>query len=267
MKFSGNLIKMRSEYTNPVTYFLKLGDSELKMNELLGKLLLLKYTGIIHCIQCGKRTSKSYSQGYCYNCMLTAPQADESVVRPELSKAQFGIARDMEWSKENDLIDHFVYLSVTSGLKVGVTRSHQLFTRWIDQGAAQAIKLSCTPNRHIAGITEVFLKKYAADKTNWLKMLSGDTTHQINLIDEKARLLALLPSELQQYSERDNTIYPIFYPVQSIPDSLYQISLEQNAEISGRLVGIRGQYLIFDDGGVLNIRKYSGYFVDFSIMD
>ncbi len=267
MKFSGNLIKMRSEYTNPVTYFLKLGDSELKMNELLGKLLLLKYTGTIHCIQCGKRTSKSYSQGYCYNCMLTAPQADESVVRPELSKAQFGIARDMEWSKENDLIDHFVYLSVTSGLKVGVTRSHQLFTRWIDQGAAQAIKLSCTPNRHIAGITEVFLKKYVADKTNWLKMLSGDTTHQINLIDEKARLSALLPSELQQYSERDNTIYPIFYPVQSIPGLLYQISLEQNAEISGRLVGIRGQYLIFDDGGVLNIRKYSGYFVDFSVLD
>jgi hypothetical protein len=267
MRYSGNLVKMKSSLENPVSYLLTLGDNEIPINPLIGRELFFYYDGVINCINCGKRTNKSYNQGFCYNCMLTSPEADESVFRPELSKAQLGITRDMEWSIENDLIDHYVYLSVTSDLKVGVTRYHQLFTRWIDQGASMAIKLARTPNRHIAGIIEVFLKRFVADKTNWMKMIKGDLAGTYHLEEEKERLSALLPGELKNYVENDNTITEINYPIISIPQSIRQIGFDDHAMIGGKLTGIKGQYLIFDEGNVLNIRKHNGYFTELEIKE
>jgi hypothetical protein len=266
MKLSGNLIKMRTDLNNPVRYFLRLGDDEIQMNPLIGKEISFHHNGVINCINCGKRTNKSYSQGFCYNCVLTAPEADESVIRPELSRAHLGIARDLEWAMENDLIDHFVYLSVTSDLKVGVTRFHQMYTRWIDQGAVMAIKLARTPNRHIAGIIEVFLKKYVADKTSWSKMLKGDIAGTYNLVEEKERLAGFLPGELKNYIDNDNTVVEINYPVSLIPDTVSQIGFDNNDTISGKLTGIKGQYLIFGNGKVFNIRKHNGYFTEFGVL-
>lgn len=265
MKYQGNLIKMRTEANNPVNYFLPLGNDEIQMNTLIGKEISMRHNGVINCIHCGKKTNKSYSQGFCYNCMLSAPEADESVIRPELSKAHLGFARDMDWAKVNDLIDHFVYLSVTSDLKVGVTRFHQLFTRWIDQGAVMAVKLATTPNRHIAGIIEVFLKKFVADKTSWSKMLKGEIPVYINLLTEKDRIAALLPAELGKYIETDNTVFTFNYPVISIPVNIKQVSFDDSSEIKGKLTGIKGQYLIFDDGKVFNVRKHNGYFTEIDV--
>jgi hypothetical protein len=265
MKFTGNLLKMRSEPENPVRYYLPLGDHEIEMNPLLGKNIRLKHNGIINCINCSKRTAKSYGQGFCYNCFLTVPQADESVFRPELSKAHLGIARDMDWAIENDLIDHYVYLSVTSDLKVGVTRYHQLFTRWIDQGAVKAIKLAKTPNRQIAGIIEVFLKRFVGDKTQWVKMLKGEINDGINLPAEKERLTGLLPGELKQYADNDHSVFEITYPGKVTLDKITPVGLDDTPEINGELSGIKGQYLIFKDGRVFNVRKYSGYFIDIEI--
>jgi len=262
MTLAGNLIKMRSEPENPVHYFLPLGDTEIEMNTLLGKQIRLKHNGVINCVNCSKRTAKSYSQGFCYNCFLTAPQADESVFRPELSKAHLGIARDMEWAIENDLIDHYVYLSVTNDLKVGVTRHHQLFTRWIDQGAVKAIKLAKTPNRHLAGIIEVFLKRFIGDKTQWQKMLKGEIVDGINLLAEKERLTGILPGELKQYVDDDQSVYEFTYPGKLVIDKITSVGFDDTPEISGILSGIKGQYLIFSDGRVINIRKYSGYFTE-----
>jgi hypothetical protein len=215
MQLSGNLIKMRSEAAEPVRYFLPLGNNEIDMNSLLGKEIAMAHNGVINCISCGKKTNKSYSQGFCYNCFLIAPEADESVIRPELSKAHLGIARDMEWAKEHDLIDHFVYLAVTSDLKVGVTRHTQIPTRWIDQGAIRAIRLARTPNRHIAGVIEVFLKKFVADKTQWQAMLKGNINPDIDLLAEKLRLVERLPGELRKYAEEDSSIASFTYPVPS----------------------------------------------------
>ena len=147
MQTEGNILKMRTEGISPVQYFLPIGDSEIHLNPLLGKQVSLQFTGQINCISCGKQTKTSFGQGFCYNCLQTAPEASESVMRPELSKSHFGIARDLEWAEKHDLIDHFVYLAVSSDVKVGVTRNHQIPTRWIDQGASFAIKLACTPNR------------------------------------------------------------------------------------------------------------------------
>lgn len=259
---SGNIQKMRSEFANPVQYFLSVGETEINMNKLIGSNISLNFTGQINCIVCGKRTKTSFGQGFCYNCLQTAPEASETVMQPELSKAHLGIARDMEWAREHDLIDHFVYLAVSGGLKVGVTRHHQVPTRWIDQGATQAIVLARTPNRHIAGVIEVYLKNFFSDKTNWRAMLQNKTDINIDLLQEKEKALEWLPAELAQYYHNDQNIWDIHYPVISYPEKISSLSFDNESNISGLLNGIKGQYLLFSEGRVLNIRKHNGYFIE-----
>ena len=263
MPNEGNILKMRTEFASPVKYFLPLGNDEVFMNELLGKEVKFYFTGQINCISCGKMTKTSFGQGFCYNCLQTAPEASESVMRPELSKAHFGIARDIEWAKEHDLIDHFVYLAASSDLKVGVTRHHQMPTRWIDQGASSAVVLARTPNRHIAGVMEVWLKQFYTDKTNWREMLQNKMIHY-NLQEEKVKAMELLTKELQKYYQEESEIITINYPVMNYPVRITSLSFDKTPEISGRLTGIKGQYLIFDDGSVLNIRKHNGYYIRIS---
>src|SRR5680860_313004 len=205
---------MQTELASQVKYFLPIGENKIEMNSLIGKEIKMNFTGQINCISCGKRTKTSFSQGFCYNCLQTAPEASESVIRPELSKSHLGIARDMEWAEKHDLIDHIVYLAVSSEIKVGVTRIHQIPTRWIDQGASSAIKLTIAPNRHIAGVIEVFLKKHYTDKTNWRAMLKNEVAQNINLVEEKQKVIQLLPSELRKYIAQDDETTNIEYPVE-----------------------------------------------------
>ena len=254
---------MRTEFASPVKYFLPMGNDEVFMNELLGKEIKLSFTGQINCISCGKMTKTSFGQGFCYNCLQTAPEASESVMRPELSKAHFGIARDLDWAKEHDLIDHFVYLAASSDLKVGVTRHHQMPTRWIDQGASSAVVLARTPNRHIAGVMEVWLKQFYTDKTNWREMLQNKQV-PYNLQEERMKAKELLTKELQKYYEETSEIITLNYPVIGYPVKINSLSFDKTPEISGKLSGIKGQYLIFEDGSVLNIRKHNGYYIRIS---
>lgn len=263
MTFSGNISKMRSEFGRPVQYFLPIGNQEIGMNELIGQSIRMNFTGQINCISCGKKTKTSFSQGFCYLCLQTSPEASETIMRPELSKAHLGIARDMEWAREHDLIEHVVYLALSSELKIGVTRHHQVPTRWIDQGASSAIELCRTPNRHIAGVIEVWLKKHFTDKTNWRAMLQNQIANNIDLGEEKKNALQLLTPELQRYYSVDSKPWEIDYPVQQYPEKVTSISFDKTPEIAGTLSGIKGQYLIFDDGRVLNIRKHNGYWIEF----
>lgn len=263
MQLEGNLIKMRTELESPVKYFLRMGDNEISMNDFIGKEISMSFNGQINCISCGKRTKTSFGQGFCYNCLQTAPEAGESVVRPELSKAHLGIASDMEWAKKHDLVEHIVYLAVSSEVKVGVTRHHQIPTRWIDQGASFATKLATTPNRHIAGVIEVFLKKHYTDKTNWRSMLKNEIATNFDLKKEKQKVYELLPLELRKYFENDDKITDIEYPVISYPKTVKSIGFDKYPKIEGTLKGIKGQYLIFENDLVLNIRKHNGYFIQF----
>ena len=261
MQLEGNILKMRTELATPVNYFLRVSENEIFMNDLIGGKISMNFTGQINCISCGKQTKKSFSQGFCYNCLQTAPEANESIIRPELSKAHLGIARDMEWAKKHDLVNHIVYLAVSSEVKVGVTRHHQIPTRWIDQGASSAIKLATTPNRHIAGIIEVFLKKHYTDKTNWRAMLKNEIAQNVNLLEEKQKVHDMLPGELRKYFEPNNEITEINYPAISFPQNIKSIGFDKIPTIEGILKGIKGQYLIFQDDSVLNIRKHNGYFL------
>jgi len=259
MEMKGKFAKMDTVLDNPVHYQLNLGGDFLNINTWLGKKITYHFIGEIYCIHCGRKTNKSFSQGYCYPCFISLPETDESVVRPELNRAHEGISRNMEWSRKHDLIDHFVYLSFTSELKVGVTRHLNIPTRWIDQGAEYAIKLAKTPYRQLAGLIEVSLKPYLSDKTNWRKMLSSSVMEIPDMVQFKKHFEALVPGPYQKFIVDDNEVTNISYPVQKYPLKVAGLNLDKEPDFSGILSGIKGQYLLFEDGNVLNVRKFAGY--------
>jgi len=256
---------MKNMLDDPVQYVLPIGEDMVRMNELIGKYILFKWEGKINCIACGRNTNKSFAQGFCYPCFINAPETSECILRPQLCQAHEGIARDMQWAKHHCLQDHFVYLAISSGVKVGVTRSTQIPTRWMDQGARQAIKLAKTPNRYTAGLIEVALKEHISDRTQWQRMLKNQLVEGVDLLEKKKKMLAHLSDELRQYEYDDNDITEITYPVEEYPEKVKRISFDKLNEIEGRLWGIKGQYLIFDDGTVLNIRKHTGYLVSLEV--
>lgn len=259
MKYLGNITKMKSVLSNSVEYFLPIGENKIEMNSLLGNEIKISWTGEINCVKCGKATKTSFFQGFCYNCFQISPETAPCILNPELCEAHLGISRDMEWAQNNCLQDHFVYLSLTSGLKVGVTRASQIPTRWIDQGAVKAIKIAKTPNRNLAGLIEVDLKQYFSDKTAFQKMLKTENVLDINLKTEKNNASELLRPDLSQYLIPESEIVEIKYPILKYPTQIISFNLDKEKSITGNLMGIKGQYLIFSNGNVLNIRKYSGY--------
>jgi len=261
MEFKGTLLKMRSQQDVPIQYYLPVGDKEIHLNQLMGKEIEIEYLGEIHCILCGRKTSKSFFQGMCYPCFQKAPQAEECILHPELCMAHEGKARDMEYAKENCLQEHFVYLSYTGDVKVGVTRKSQVPTRWIDQGAVLAIKIASTPNRYLAGLIEVMLKKQMADKTNWRKMLTLKDDGEPNIQPFKKEAIDHLHQDFSRYVLFDEHEATLIYPVKKIPLKVKSMGFDKTPKIKGVLNGIKGQYLIFDDGLVLNIRKHGGYLV------
>ena len=263
MIFTGTIEKMISTLNIPVQYELPIDNECLPMNDFIGKYIDFTFLDEIFCIGCGRKTSRSFAQGYCFPCLQNAPETSECILRPELCQAHEGISRDMEWSEHHCLQPHFVYLAISSGLKVGVTRNTQIPTRWIDQGASHAIRLAETPNRYTAGLIEVVLKKEVSDRTNWQRMLKNQIPENIDLRAEKKRLLQYLAPELQYYTSQDDTITNILYPFNDFPTKVKSVGFDKLSEISGRLWGIKGQYLMFDDGCVLNIRKHNGYNIKF----
>ena len=264
MKIQGNLLKMSALYSSPIQYKIFLGGKEIDLNSLIGKPIRIQYLHQINCIRCGRVTQKSFAQGYCYPCFQTAPETEECVLRPELCQAHEGIARDFAYAETHCLIDHYVYLSFTSNVKVGVTRHTQIPTRWIDQGALQAIKVAKTPNRYLAGCIEVDLKAHFADKTNWRQMLSNDNV-SVSLSEIKEEAAGLLDPEYHKFLVKDSAPVPLEYPgsTADLP-ALRSISLDKDPVVQGQLVAIKGQYLIFEDGAALNVRKHDGYLIELS---
>lgn len=260
MEFQAQLHKMITRHESPVLYFLKNNTSELCLNEYIGKTLSFRFLNEIICTSCGRKTSKSFFQGFCYPCFKNAPEAAECIVNPELCRAHLGQGHDSEWEEKNHNVPHSVYLSNTTGIKVGVTRNTQIPSRWIDQGATEAIVLAETPNRYLAGCIEVALKAHIADKTAWQRMLKLEhVPYDLSL--RKSELISQLPEELKQYVVEQNITTPIRFPVTHYPDKVKSISLDKEPYFCNTLVGIKGQYLIFDTGQVFNVRKHSGYSV------
>ena len=264
MTYEGVLTKMQTEFGNPIQYYLVFENSFLNVNQLLGKNIEINFVGY-QCLNCGKK-KKIFRQGFCYDCFYSSAAVGDWIMKPELSTAHLGIAdRDLAYEEKVQLQPHIVYLALSSEVKVGVTRKTQMPTRWIDQGANEAISIVEVPNRFLAGITEVALKNHYADKTNWRKMLTNSVEH-VDLIAERLKLENLIPTEVQEYFySQKNDLYEMHYPVLEYPKKVNSLSLDKTPYFEGKLSGIKGQYLIFDDGTVFNVRSSEGYIVNFNV--
>ena len=264
-EYEGNIRKMRGVLLDEVDYTLPLynilePNHNIKMTDLVGETIRLSHDGQINCVVTGKRIKKAYGEGMSYDAFMTSPWASPSIIRPELSRIHEGIAlRDAEWEKIHHLQPHVVYISLTSGLKVGVTRDTQIPSRWIDQGAVRAIVLAEVPYRQLAGLIEVELKDYMADKTNWRTMLKNEHDDSLDLIEAKDEMLGYLSDELVEYASDNDDITEIKFPVISYPEKVKSLKLDKAPIVEKKLMGIKGQYLIFEDDTVMNLRSHSGY--------
>jgi hypothetical protein len=264
MTYEGVLTKMQTELANPIQYYLVFENSFLNLNQLLDKELEISFQGY-QCLHCGKK-KKIFRQGYCYDCYMSSASVGDWIMKPELSTAHLDIEdRDLDYERKVQLQPHIVYLALSSEVKVGVTRGTQIPTRWLDQGAVQAIPILELPNRYLAGITEVALKNNYADKTNWQKMLKNEVP-QVDLIQERIKAGNFLPNEVRDYyAENNSLLYEFHYPVLTYPKKVASLSLDKTPFFQGKLSGIKGQYLLFQDGTVFNVRTFEGYVVKFSL--
>jgi hypothetical protein len=263
--FSGVLKKMTSIHDNPVRYIIDFDNDLIFLNQIIGKKIKIHKTGCC-CLSCFENL-QIFANGFCKKCFFESPIAGDWIMKPELSKAHLGIEdRDISYEKKVQLQNHIVYLSKTSGIKVGVTRSNNMSTRWIDQGAIEAVELIEVPNRYLAGAAEVKLKEKFSDKTNWRKMLTSNF-EEADIIKNKKIALDALGSEFEEFFKTDSEVMKFNYQIDKSIDSVKSVSLKKSDDIEGKLIGIKGQYLIFEDSSVFNVRSNEGYVVDISIFD
>ncbi|MDO9047581.1 MAG: DUF2797 domain-containing protein [Methylobacter sp.] len=271
----GQLRKMHArlepDSSKPVQYELPLGDQLVALNSLIGKSIKLVYTGKILCVHCNRSIKKSFNQGYCYPCFISLAQCDMCIMKPETCHYMAGTCREPSWGEEFCFQPHVVYLANSSGIKVGITRQTQIPTRWIDQGAVLALPVFKVQSRYISGLVEIAIAKHVSDKTSWQQMLKSKA-EPIDLIAKRDELIAVCDTELAEITQRfgrqaieflaDEPVVDIHFPVNSYPVKVKSFNLDKNAEVSGVLHGVKGQYLLLDTG-VINIRKFAGYEVEF----
>lgn len=263
---TGTLRKMRSTLDDKVHYQLPVGEQLIDLTPFIGHTLTLSHTGNIFCQSCGKKTKKSYSQGHCFVCMKKLASCDMCIMKPETCHYDQGTCREPQWGEDNCMVDHYVYLSNTSSVKVGITRHTQIPTRWIDQGATQGLPIFKVKTRQISGLIEVEIAKHIADKTNWRTLLKEDG-QPLALEDKFAELLPLVEDKIAEIKQQfgddaiqvlSESITSISYPVLEHPTKITSHNFDKNPVVTGTLQGIKGQYLIFDTG-VINVRKFTSY--------
>jgi len=264
----GAISKMSARLDGPnVQYAFRLGDAEVPVNPLIGTTVRLEYLGAIHCTHCGRKTKTSFSQGYCYPCMTKLAQCDLCIMSPERCHYDAGTCREPAWGEKFCMTDHVVYLANSSGIKVGITRATQLPTRWLDQGASQALPIMRVATRQQSGMVEDLLRSQVADRTNWRALLKGDA-EPIDLSEVRERIFDACAEGVRGLQQRyglqaiqpvtDAQVLEIRYPVDAYPTKIVSLDLEKTPVVEGTLRGIKGQYLILDTG-VINIRKFTAY--------
>jgi hypothetical protein len=271
MQVSGNISKMivTADDHGNVQYMLGFSGQSVDMNALIGKEIQMSWQQEINCMNCNRKTKKSFSQGYCFPCMQKLARCDTCIIKPELCHYDQGTCREPQWGEANCLKSHFVYLSNTGAIKVGITRfaDNTISSRWIDQGATQAVAILRVQNRLISGLAEKAIGQYVGDKTNWRTMLKGQIP-ELDLVQKRDELLQLAHEDLEEISEEyglqaieylDLSPVVIQYPVEQYPTKIKSINLDKEPVFSGTLMGIKGQYLMLDGDRVINMRKYSGY--------
>lgn len=272
----GNLRKMMAsaDSNGKVSYLLRLDDEQFPLEQAIGQKVSIQFSGQISCIHCGRASKKSFSQGYCYPCFKKLAACDTCIMSPEKCHYHKGTCREPDWAEKFCMQSHYVYLSNTTALKVGITRGDQLPTRWLDQGATQARAMFLVDNRRTSGLVETLFKDEVADKTNWRNMLKGSDLN-IDLAAEQERLINRLWEGLDSLQNEfglqaiqelgdDNVTHEFDYPVLEYPTKVTSINAEKTPLVEGTLMGIKGQYWMLDTG-VINLRKYTGYEAAFTL--
>jgi hypothetical protein len=259
---SGQLSKMTYKTGMPIQYFLNLSEESYPLTSKVGQTVTVKHTGKITCVECGRVIKKTYRDGYCFPCTRDLPENDICSVRPEKCQHDKGNEADREFYEKYCNIDHYVYLSQTSGVKVGITRHYNVPSRWIDQGAVKALIIAKVPRRILSGQIEIILAKKISDKTNWRKMLLGQVD-EIDFSFMRREMIGCIPQDLKQYALYEEEVQSFIYPVEAVPEKISSHNLDKESEFSEKLTGIKGQYLIFKNR-VINMRKYSGYHIEFT---
>ncbi len=270
--WTGTLKKMRVEAATPVEYHFTDGwwekenrVADHRVNDHLGKELVIRFSGEINCTACGRKTKKTFSQGYCFPCSMSRAEADICIIKPEMCHhgQTDNPCRDEEFAQTQCFQPHILYCSLTSGVKVGITREPNVPSRWIDQGAVAAIPVARMADRRAVGLVEKRLSDEGfADKTHWTRMLKGNP-EGFDLAAAVERVVGRLEDWGVEgiLSEIERREHRFEYPVLVWPQKVKSFNLDKEPEAGGMLQGIKGQYLIFD-GGVINLRKYTGYKVE-----
>ncbi len=262
MRYEGNILKMQTTNGETVQYHLPLGKNLVAMNPLLGKELTIKYEGRINCVSTGELIKKSYGQGYGYKAYMSLPECDMCIVKPQQCHYAKGTCRDMKWGEEHCMVPYVLYLARTNHIKVGVTGQDRCETRWMDQGAVEALPILRFPSRYQAGLMEFEVSKVLPDKTSWQQMLLGEISDDRDLIEVREELyleFANLVDDLEG-EEVESVSQYFHYPQLSKLSKVTSFDLDKKNKISGTLIGIKGQYLILDKG-VINMRKHQGHYI------
>lgn len=275
IELAGALDKMAISATNDgnAMYQLVLGEENLALNNQLEKTIQLEFQGQIHCRHCQRLTNKSFSQGFCYPCFKRLAQCDTCMMSPEKCHFHLGTCREPDWAERVCFSDHIVYLANSSGLKVGITRATQMPTRWLDQGATQALPIARVASRRLSGLLEDLFRGQMSDRTNWRAMLRGDAA-AVDLESERDNLFATFAAQIDalkaEHGEssiellRTDAVNEFSYPVIEYPTKIVSHNLEKTPIVSGTLLGLKGQYIILDTG-VMNLRKYTSYQISFAL--
>ncbi len=263
MKEIGFLRPLQHQLSQPITYYCLLNQTHIPLNPLLGNEIHFTFMGEKACCHCGRKIKKTYNSGYCYRCFKVLPENDLCIVKPNLCHFNQGTCRDDTFGKRYCMQKHYVYLALSSDVKVGITRKSNAFRRWMDQGAVSALPIAELPTRKAAGELEVYLSQYITDRTNWRKMLKNEVIPE-SLEEIRESLHEKIPEKFQPYLLTNEPVRQFTYPSLAVPDKIKSLNLDKEPNVTGSLLGIKAQYLILDTG-VLNMRRHAGYKVTFTV--
>lgn len=261
MLLTGDLRELEPTFGVPISYSLRLvsANGPRSIPIAVGDTVVFRPTGVLRCVACGRSVNKLYQNGYCFPCVQTLAECDLCIVKPHQCHFHLGTCRDEAFAAEQCMVPHYVYIAWSSGFKVGITRKGRQFKRWMDQGAMEAAVIAEVPDRKTAGDLEVHIAQSMADKTNWRKMLADEEGPDRPLVEVAREVQSSVAETYRPYLVVDVRPERLAYPRQpGFTITLTSLAFTSDKPVGGVIRGIKGQYLMFDDG-VLNVKRWAGH--------
>jgi len=85
------------------------------------------------------------------------------------------------------------------------------------------------------------------------------------LLRFRESVLHHIPQEAQEFIVTDAVETHIHFPVLQYPAKVKSVNLAKTPMHAGKLTGIKGQYLLFEDGSVMNVRSHEGLVVNLEL--